>query len=90
MMSDRLKNFLSIWCDVDADQSEVTRILQAYPNHGFSPWLKEDLQQAIEDREFDPDVVYRLTTIGFDNQEEVDEWLRESWAAWFPEEPYPE
>jgi hypothetical protein len=90
MLSERLKNFIAIWCNVDADFEEVTEMLHDDPEGDFAPWLKEDLRLAIRNEELTPVVTYELTGIGFDDQRAVDNWLRRRWAAWFPEEPYPE
>ena len=89
MLSDRLKKFVTVWCDVDADLGEVTRLLRTYPDRGFSLWLQDDLRRAIENEDFTPELAYRLTSIGFDDQEEVDGWLRDCWTTWFPKDPYP-
>ena len=89
MLSERLRKFVAVWCDVDADINEVARLLRKHPDHGWALWLQDDLREAIEDEEFTPELVVKLTNVGVDDQQEVDAWLRELWTTWFPGDPYP-
>lgn len=90
MLSTQLRKFLIARCNADADIDEVAQSLRQHPNSGISLWLQDDLRQAIEDKELTPEVAEDLTYIGFDNQNEVDAWLRECWTSWFPNVTYPD
>lgn len=90
MLSERLRNFVTVWCDVDSDVGEVTDILRESPDHGFSLWLEGDLRQAIVDGAFTPELVARLTNVRVRNEAEVDAWLRTLWTTWFPGNAYPD
>ena len=89
MLSERLKEFVAGWCDVDLDISDVSEILRESPDYGFSLWLKDDLRQAISNDEFTPQLVVKLTNVGVSDQAEVDQWLRGLWTTWFPGDTYP-
>jgi hypothetical protein len=89
VLSDRLREFVAIWCDVDADINQVARLLRKHPDDGWALWLQDDLRQAIEGKDFTPELAYELTSIGFDDQAEVDAWLHDCWTTWFPDDPYP-
>ena len=88
--TDRLKDFLTNWCNADADIGDVTRLLRKYPDYGFSLWLEDELRQAIRNREIFPELAEALTAIGFDDQAEVDAWLHDLWTTWFPNSAYPD
>lgn len=89
MPTPRLEQFMTAWCDVDADSEDVTNYLRSYPHRGFSLWLQGDFHIAISERSLTPDVLGKLTNINFDDQDAVDAWLRKLWASWFPDAPYP-
>ena len=89
MLTDRLRIFLGTWCNVEADPQDVVDSLAVRPATDFAIWLQDDLRRAILGGDLTPDLAERLTDIGFTDQAEVDAWLQECWAMWFPEVPYP-
>lgn len=83
MISDELAEFMSAWCNADADLDEVTELLRGPSREHFLSWLPRDLEAAIRTRSLTPDSMADLTGLGFRDQAELDSWLRERWAEWF-------
>ena len=89
MFSDRLRDHITGWWDVDRDIDEVTDYLRAHPEEGFSWWLRRDLRQALMDHELTPTSIGDLTNRRFDSQADLDDWLCLRWTTWFPGDPFP-
>ena len=89
MLSDRLKEFLEVWCGIDADPADILESLQDEPPTDFAVWLQDDLGAAIAGGDLTPEVLARLTGLRLRTADEADAWLRECWEQWFPQSPYP-
>jgi hypothetical protein len=88
MLSERLRNFLGSWCNLDADPEEAAAMLHGPDGLYYRGWLSGELAAAIQGHEITPAVATDLTTIYFEDQQAVDDWLRMRWSLWFAE-PYP-
>lgn len=88
MISEELADFLRTWCNADTDPEEAVTLLRGPSRPYFMSWLPRDLAAAVRGRSITPEVATGLTSLAFDDQADVDSWLRELWDAWF-DEPYP-
>lgn len=88
-LSLRLKQFLEVHCDHDADPKEVAEALARPDKPAYAEWLKDDLSKAIINGVLTHTVLEDLTFIAFDTDEDSDAYLRKIWDMWFPGEPYP-
>lgn len=88
MVSQRLRDFLLAWCNPETQPEETASMLGGKSGSYYRDWLESEMLAAAREGEFTPKAVARLTGLGFDDQREVDDWLRTVWPLWFSR-PYP-
>ena len=97
MISEEFKDFLLAYYNADEDPQDadktVVQILQQLPQAAQADlWetkLHDEMSAAIKSNAFTPEVLEGATGRRFEDQQEVDTWLRERWQAWFGGEAYP-
>ena len=88
MVSKRLEEFLRTWCNPETDPVEVASMLSDRSGTYYRGWLESEMLAAARGGELTPRSIARLADLGFDDQREVDGWLRTVWPIWFSR-PYP-
>jgi hypothetical protein len=88
MLSQRLQEFLSNWCNPETEPEYVADVLRGPSGTYYKDWLAQELLTAVQSRELNPESMAALTGVSFDDQQQLDHWLRTVWPMWFPE-PYP-
>jgi hypothetical protein len=88
MVSERLQDFLLTWCNPDRQPEEVPGMLRREGGAYYAGWLEDEMLAAARAGEFTPGSLQRLTGLWFARQQDVDQWLRGIWPAWFGR-PYP-
>lgn len=88
MLSQRLQEFLSKWCNPETEPEYVADVLRGPGGRYYKDWLPQELFTAAQTRELNPATMASLTGTGFDDQKELEDWLRMVWPMWFTE-PYP-
>jgi hypothetical protein len=85
-----LQDFLLTWANPETNPEETATMLHNKEKGGayYSTWLSEDLLAAANSGQLTPQSMTRLTGLGFDDQEEVEDWLKKVWPVWF-DKPYP-
>jgi hypothetical protein len=89
MLSERLREFIDVWCGPDADAEDTAEMLRGPGGAYYLDWLPGELGQAIRGREINPELMSSMLAMHFDDQAALDRWLRRRWEMWFAES-YPE
>jgi hypothetical protein len=88
MISQRLRDFLQNWCNVDTPPERAAEMLRSGSGAYYADWLEDELLAAARAGELTSKLLRRLTSRWFEAQPDVDAWLRRVWPLWF-ERPYP-
>ncbi|MEV6487423.1 hypothetical protein AB0M20_02105 [Actinoplanes sp. NPDC051633] len=87
MISERLEEFLSAYCDADSDPDELTALMHRELGAHERSWLLPELDTAIADRALSPELAEFLTNVRFETRDEVTDWLRGLRKAWYGDGP---
>lgn len=88
MISERLRDFLRSWCNMDSDPSEAADMLHEPGNREYYRWLPGELLAAAQSGVLTPETMVGLTGLAFRTQADVQRWLAQVWPLWFGQ-PYP-
>jgi hypothetical protein len=88
MLSQRLLDFLEDWCGMDSDPEDAAEMLRGPDGPYYLPWLPGELAVAIREHAITPELMSNMVMLHFEDQEEIDRWLRQCWQTWFTQ-PYP-
>lgn len=88
MLSERLQEFLSTFCNPETEPEYVADVLRGPGGNYYKDWLSRELFAAVRSRDLNPAAMDSLTGVYFEDQRQVDDWLRTVWPMWFTE-PYP-
>ena len=88
MLSQRLQEFLSTFCNPETEPEYVADVLHGPGGQYYKDWLPQELFIAVQARELNPATMTTLTGVYFGDQQQVGDWLRTVWPMWFTE-PYP-
>ena len=89
MLSERLREFLDVWCGPEADAEDTAEMLRRPGGAYYLEWLPRELGQAILQHELTPELMSNMLAMHFETQAALDTWLRRRWDMWFAE-PYPQ
>ena len=83
MLSQRLQEFLTTWCNPETEPEYTAGMLGGPGGAYYRDWLPQELLTAVRSRELNPQTMGALADLGFTDQAGVDEWLRSVWPLWF-------
>ena len=84
MISSKLEDFLSTYCNADEDPAETAELMRGELGAYERPWLLPELDAVIAGRvTLSPDLAGHLTSRRFDSPQDVIDWLVALRTSWY-------
>ena len=87
MISEEFEEFLTVHCNLDEDPAMTAALMRGELGAYERAWLLPELDAAIAGQSLSAELAEYLTSLRFDSDAEVTDWLRALRRSWYGDGP---